>query len=109
MTAKKVGEGLQWFGFILIALGPFQMLESSASDTFFIMMMGGAILGIIGGLFVGTNKTLLAGLCFALLAVIFYVYVENSFLGKLFIIPSIGLAIVGTFLEWKSGSIRQED
>jgi len=108
MKLNKLGTVLQWVGFILIAIAPFQAFENPQSSYIFILMICGAILALLGSLLVKTNKLILVGLCLGLLSVIIYFYFEQrEFLFYFLLIASIVLAIVGTFLEKKNHNSQQ--
>lgn len=106
---KKIGELLQWVGFILIALAPFQAFENPQSRYILVLMISGATLGLLGSILVKTNKLMVVGLGLGLLTVILYFYFElRGFLLNFFLITMVVLAIVGTFLEKKHHHSQQK-
>lgn len=109
MKLNKLGAVLQWLGFILIALAPFQAFENPQSSYIFILMISGAILALLGSLLVKTNKLIVVGLCLGLLSVALYFHFElRGFLLNFLLITMVVLAIVGTFLEKKNHHSQQK-
>jgi len=109
LKAKKIGPLLQWVGFILIALAPFQAFENPQSRYILVFMISGAILCLLGSLLAKTNKLIVVGLSLGLLTTILYFNFElKGILLNFFLITMVVLAIVGTFLEKKHHQSQQK-